>query len=179
MPREREIRGYSNGRDAHQGKSSIQQAYRYVNQVQTNYVTNLSFSFSDSNCNNVVLWLILGELIGYTDLGDINAHLDAFERSIEEGCSSEEELLANSMLVLLVRGLFSQLKFPFAQFPCTALSGHQMLEPFWCAVCRLERCGFRVLALICDGILSSVEIGGNSRRLRVGHRIRGRMRRFR
>lgn len=102
--------------------------------------------------NNVVLWLILGELIGYTDLGDINAHLDAFERSIEEGCSSEEELLANSILVLLVRGLFSQLKFPFAQFPCTALSGHQMLEPFWCAVCRLERCGFRVLALICDGL---------------------------
>ncbi len=92
----------------------------------------------------------LGFLIGYTELGDINTHLVTFQHSIEAGVS--EESLANSMLVLLVRGLFSQLKFPYAQFPCVSLSGHQMIEPFWNAVCRLERCGFKVLGLICDGL---------------------------
>lgn len=94
----------------------------------------------------------LGEIIGYTELGDINAHLDSFERSIEEGSS---ETVANSMLVLLVKGLFSKLKFPYAQFPCTTLSGYQMYEPFWDAVCRLERCGFNVLALTCDGLAAN------------------------
>ena len=83
-----------------------------------------------------------GVLIGFTELGDINTHLEAFEHKIEEDHS--DEVLADSMLVLKVRGLFSQLKFPYAQFPCTTLSGHQMFEVFWDAVCQLERCGFKV-----------------------------------
>ena len=91
-----------------------------------------------------------GVLIGFTELGDINTHLEAFEHKIEEDHS--DEVLADSMLVLMVRGLFSQLKFPYAQFPCTALSGHQMFEVFWDAVCRLERCGLKVLAVTCDGL---------------------------
>lgn len=35
----------------------------------------------------------------------------------------EGEVLAHSMLVIMVRGLFSRLEFPYAQFPCTDLSG--------------------------------------------------------
>ena len=97
--------------------------------------------------------VVLGLLIGYTELGDINTHLETFERSIEEGVSGET--LANSILVLLVRGLFSPLKFPYAQFPCVSLCGHQMFEPFWDAVCRLERCGFKVLGLTCDGLVAN------------------------
>ena len=53
--------------------------------------------------------------------------------------------LANSMLVLMVRGLFTHMQFPYAQFPCTALSGDMMFDPFWEAVCRLERCDFKVI----------------------------------
>ena len=32
-------------------------------------------------------------------------------------------MLAHSMVVIMVRGLFSRLEFPYAQFPCTDLSG--------------------------------------------------------
>jgi len=59
------------------------------------------------------------------------------------------------MLVLMVRGLFSKLRFPYAQFPCAALCGDQFYDIFWQAVCQLERCGFRVLACTCDGLSSN------------------------
>ena len=68
---------------------------------------------------------------------------------------TEKDPLANSMLVLMVRGLFSRLEFPYAQFPCTAVSGDQMYDPFWEAVSRLERCGLKVLALTCDGLAAN------------------------
>ena len=53
------------------------------------------------------------------------------QESSESPC---EEGLSNSMLVLLVRGLFSNLSFPYLQFPCTALSGEQMYDPVWEAI---------------------------------------------
>ena len=59
------------------------------------------------------------------------------------------------MLVLMVRGLFSKLEFAYAQFPCNELSGDQMYEPLLDAVARLERCGFRVMALVCDGLAAN------------------------
>lgn len=89
----------------------------------------------------------LGVLIGYTDLGDINVHLDRFQFSLEEANeeeagdvmeeedsgdaeaeASEKNMLAESMLVLLVRGLFSNLKpsFPVQRdlhIRCLNLSG--------------------------------------------------------
>ncbi len=62
------------------------------------------------------------------------------------------EPLANSMLVIMVRGLFSKMQFPYAQFPCSKLRGFELFDVFWEAVERLERCGFNVLACTCDGL---------------------------
>ena len=62
-----------------------------------------------------------GALNGFTDIGDINSHIATYENQL-----SGEEIakpLATSMLVMMVIGLFSKLKFPYAQFPCTELSG--------------------------------------------------------
>lgn len=56
------------------------------------------------------------------------------------------------LIPMQVRGLFSPLQFAYAQFPCTDLSGEQMYDPFWEAVGRLEMCGFRVMALVSDGL---------------------------
>ena len=51
------------------------------------------------------------------------------------------------MLVLMVRGLFQKLNYPYAQFACANLNGKQMFDPVWRAIGRLERMGFYVLAL--------------------------------
>lgn len=76
-----------------------------------------------------------GELVGFTNLGEINSHLLKLQQSQDTSITP----LANSLLVVMVRGLFSSLQFPYAQFPCTKLSGDLMYDIFWEAVERLER----------------------------------------
>jgi len=44
------------------------------------------------------------------------------------------------------------LEFPYAQFPCATLTGEQRFLPFWEAASRLERCGFKVMAVTVDGL---------------------------
>ena len=100
----------------------------------------------------IILMCYIGSLMGFTNLGDINTHLQQYEQSLQ---AQSEKPLANSMLVLMVRGLFSKLEFPYVQFPCIELSGEQIYDPLWEAVCRLERCGFHVLALVCDGLAAN------------------------
>ena len=82
-----------------------------------------------------------GELIGYTNLGDINNHLLAFEKSLSDPGPPE---IANSMLMFMVQGLFIPLQFPYCQFPCCSVTGDLLFKPIWEAVYRIERCGFQV-----------------------------------
>ena len=81
-----------------------------------------------------------GELIGFTNLGDMNMHLLNLEKSLDQ-CPSEELTtpLAKSLFVIMIRGLFSSLQFPYAQFPCSNLSGDLIFDIFCEAVERLER----------------------------------------
>lgn len=58
--------------------------------------------------------------------------------------NGEEETVAKTMLVLMVRGLCTSLQYPFAQFACSALKAHQMYQPIMEAVFRLERIGLKV-----------------------------------
>lgn len=123
---------------------------------------------------------IPGALNGYTHLGDVNSHLARYEKELGE--QGERDTLATSMLVIMVRGLFTHLKFPYAQFPCTDLSGisdsivnvqvvstctsfiwchyfmllgDQLFDPMWEAVFRLENLGFTVLGVCCDGLAAN------------------------
>ena len=76
------------------------------------------------------------ELIGFTDLGDINNHLVAYEKCLnEDTCPT----VANSMLVFMVCSFFTQMKYPYVQFPCANVSGDLLFAPIWEAVFRLER----------------------------------------
>ena len=86
-----------------------------------------------------------GEMIGFANLGEINEHLIAFEKSI---CSHSDKPTppspARTMMVFMVRGLFSSLQFPYAQFPCAELTGELLYDPFWEAVKRIENVGLKV-----------------------------------
>ena len=95
-----------------------------------------------------------GAVIGFTNLGEVNSHLEAYETSLSRSTQSVPSP-ATSMLVFMVRGLFSTLQFPYAQFPYCALSGDQLFEPFWERVSRLERIGFKVIGLSCDGLAAN------------------------
>jgi hypothetical protein len=81
-----------------------------------------------------------GALIGYTDLGEVNNHLLGFERSID----SSSPAPAKSMLTFMVKGLFTNLQFPYVQFATTKLTGDSLFHLFWEVVKRVERIGLKV-----------------------------------
>ena len=91
-----------------------------------------------------------GAMIGFTNFGDVNDHL-RFEQSLSDGAPASPKL-AKTMMVFMVRGLFSKLQFAYAQFPCADLSGDLLYEPFWEAVGRLENCGLQVgiISILCN-----------------------------
>jgi hypothetical protein len=93
-----------------------------------------------------------GKLIGYVNLGETNNHLLDFETALNnKGNDTSHRPLANSMLVFMVRALFSKMNFPYAQFACHTLLGELLVYPVWEAISRLERQGICVMALVCDG----------------------------
>lgn len=55
----------------------------------------------------------------------------------------------------MVRGLFSSLKFPYAHFPTKSLTGDELFSIVWEGIERLERCGFKVMAITADGASSN------------------------
>lgn len=85
-----------------------------------------------------------GKMVGFVDLGKVNNHLLAFEQSLSGDPKSRVPVLANSMMTMMVKGLFTPLRFAYAQFPCTSVTGDLLFQPFWEAVFRLERMGFKV-----------------------------------
>ena len=88
-----------------------------------------------------------GAMIGYTNISDIVTHLNDFESQVDasddEG-NEQSHKLAKTMMVFMVRGLFSSLQFPYAQFACADVTGEMLYDPFWEAVRRIETCGLKV-----------------------------------
>ena len=85
---------------------------------------------------NLVFEKHSGSVIGFTNLGDITNELLSFEQGLSKA------LLAS--LTLMVRGIFTSLKFLYAHFPCKNLTGNLFLINVWEAMYRLERCGFKL-----------------------------------
>ena len=69
-----------------------------------------------------------GDLIGFTDLGDINSHVLALEQSLTDSKSFPP--LASTVMTFMVRGLFSHLRFPYAYFPCHKVTADLLYDPF-------------------------------------------------
>ena len=73
-----------------------------------------------------------GALIGYQDLGDVNNLLHDAEDQINNP-SNHRRPLAKLMLVFMVRGVFTPLKFPYVQFPAAGTKGADLF-PLFCKV---------------------------------------------
>ena len=88
------------------------------------------------------------EIIGFVDLGDVNNQLLQMERSDTKDAPRH---VATKMMVFMVRGIFSNLEFPYAQYPCASLSADTIFPIAWNCIAQLETCGFKVMALTGDG----------------------------
>ena len=96
-----------------------------------------------------IYYMTTGELIGFSDIGDVNQHLIQLEKQSLDPNYTEK--LSTSMLALMIRGLFTDLTFPYASFPTSNLTGDQIVPIFYEALLRLERCGFKVACCTLDG----------------------------
>ena len=86
-----------------------------------------------------------GNVIGWIDLGDFNNEIAAMERE------AHSPTVATHMLLFMVRGIFSSLQFPLAQFPTDKLNSVQLFNMVWDAVRNVESCGLTVKFLTADG----------------------------
>ena len=92
-----------------------------------------------------------GSLFGFTDLGDISNQLEEFLQSFKDHSESLPRPLAKAMLVFMVKGLFNNVSLPYAQFPVLSVKGGDIFPLLWKAIGRLERIGYVVLGITCDG----------------------------
>lgn len=87
------------------------------------------------------------QVIGFVDLGELNNDLGRLEQS--EG--DQHPPVANHMLALMVRGIFTNLQFPYAHFPTSDLSADILFTIIWEAIERLESLGFKVIVVTGGG----------------------------
>lgn len=90
------------------------------------------------------------ELVGFIDLGEINNVLTNFERQCNDP-ENVEDAVATHMLTFMVRGLFTSLEFPYAQFATKGATADLLFPIVWVAVRNLEESGLKVMAITCDG----------------------------
>ncbi len=86
------------------------------------------------------------ELIGFTDLGDINNDLNRLEKSNPVGSE-----IATHVLLLMVRGLFNGVNFPYAHFATKSITADTLFPIVWEAVEHLQISGLNVIAFTSEG----------------------------
>lgn len=90
-----------------------------------------------------------GALVGFHYLGEVNNLLGDMERELKN--PNTRRPLAKVMLVFMVRGLFTAIKFPYVQFAATSTKSATLFPLFRQVVSRLTRLGLCVVAVTCDG----------------------------
>ena len=86
-----------------------------------------------------------GEIVGFTDLGDVNEQL----LRLEQG--GENPLVVKYVLVLMVRGIMFNVEFPYAHFGTRGITGELLYPIVWEAIRRLEASGLKVICITADG----------------------------
>ena len=96
------------------------------------------------------------EVVGFVDMGDVNNELADLERE----CSTADQhpTIATHILVLMVRGVFTGLRFPYAHFPTTTSKAEQLFDIVWEAIERIEHKKLKVIVVCSDGASTNRKI---------------------
>ena len=94
------------------------------------------------------------QIIGFVNLGNANDQLNSLTctgNATHSSVGADSSIVADHMLVFMVRGLLTDLEFPYAQFATRASSATELFPIVWEVVRNLESCSLKVLAITCDG----------------------------
>lgn len=103
---------------------------------------------------NLVYDKFEGEIIGFTDLGNVNNEILSLERQCEDD-HSEHPPIAKHLLVVMVRGIFFKLDFPYAHFASEDATGDLLFPIVWEAIRHIEAIGLKVICITADGATSN------------------------
>ena len=90
-----------------------------------------------------------GHIIGFTSLGDIGDALSEMEQKCAE--KNTHPPISNHVLVLMVRGIFFKLEFPYAHFGTKGVTADFLFPIVWEGIRQLESIGFKVICVTADG----------------------------
>ena len=89
-----------------------------------------------------------GELIGFTNLNNVSNELNCLEKNVNNVPSE----LAKYLLVIMVRGVTTNLKYPLASFATAGITADYLYPILWEAIEMVEVIvGLKVLFICCDG----------------------------
>ena len=86
-----------------------------------------------------------GHIIGFTHLGDVNDLLLKMEAACTTEDTSRHPPLSKHILVLMVRGIFFKLEFPYAHFATRSVTADMLFPIIWDGIRQLESMGFKVM----------------------------------
>jgi len=98
---------------------------------------------------NLVYDKYTGDIVGFISLGDINDQLLELERDCQNG--KEHPPITKHVLVLMVRGIFFKLEFPYAHFGTENVTGDLLFPIIWEGIRQLEGIGLKVIFVTADG----------------------------
>ena len=99
------------------------------------------------------------EVVGFVNMGDVNELAD-----LERECSIADQhpTIATHKLVLMVRGVFTGLRFPYVHFPTTTSKGEHLYDIVWEAIERIEHNKLKVIMVCSNGASTMFRMHGES-----------------
>ena len=91
-----------------------------------------------------------GQLVGFTEMGNTNEEFRQFQSYFEEESASERDF-ATYVIVFMVRGIMSDLIYPFGYYASLGFTSAQLYPCVWDATDVIESLGFYVRAFVSDG----------------------------
>src|SRR5277367_1476556 len=92
-----------------------------------------------------------GEFIGFVNLNGVGNDFLKLQADINQENPTGNSSVAKHMLVLMVRGLTSNIKCAIAHFPVESSTADMLYSIIWEAIYYLENIGIKVLCVTADG----------------------------
>ena len=154
LPTSRTLRDYRHLSTSHPGFSAIadQQLLELIQQVRPSNLAKYVLIIMDEMYikEGLVYNKATGALIGFSDLGGVIQQLDDYKQSLSTDVPSSRPI-AKTMFVMMVRGVFCNINFPYAQFPIASAKAEDIFPLLWRAIGRLELNGLHVLGVTGGG----------------------------
>jgi len=154
LPTSRTLRDYRHLSTSQPGFSVIadQQLLELIQQVRPSNLAKYVLIIMDEMYikEGLVYNKATGALIGFSDLGGVIQQLDDYEQTLSTDVPHSRPI-AKTMFVMMVRGIFCNINFPYAQFPVASAKAEDIFPLLWKTIGRLELNGLHVLGVTGDG----------------------------